>query len=559
MRLSRTVAFAPLVLVVFSAPQKDFLFEDVTARIGVRFRNEASKTPEKYLLESMGGGVALIDYNGDGWLDIFLVNGARLQSPMKPDDIPDKTDERFWNRLFRNDGGGKFTDVTTEAGVQGHSYGMGAAVADYDNDGDADLYVTNFGRNILYRNNGDGTFSDVTAHAGVGAGGWSTSAAFADYDADGHLDLIVARYLDWTFSKNIWCGDKRASARAYCHPKHFQPVAHVVYRNKANGAFEDAASVTGWSKHPGKGLGVAIDDFDKDGRIDVLVANDSFPQQLFRNLGKGKFEEVGLTSGIAYDGDGEVFAGMGVDFGDYDNDGWPDAFLNALANQRYGLFQNAKGSFEYASGPTNVARITQTHSGWGARFLDFDNDGWKDLFVAQGHVMDNIEVTQPNLRYLEPLLLMRNVEGKYSDVSEQGGEPFQIARAARGAAIGDLDNDGWMDLVINCNDQAAVVLRNTRQGSQHWLTVNAVGAMSNRDGIGAKMSLTTESGSAQYAIVSAAGSYLSSNDKRVHFGLGSNRVAKVLEIKWPSGIVQRLESVAADQILTVTESPRPPH
>ncbi|MEJ7608792.1 MAG: VCBS repeat-containing protein [Bryobacteraceae bacterium] len=401
------------------------LFEDVTARSGIRFRTEASKTPEKYLLESMVGGVGLIDYDGDGRLDIFFVNGAKLESPMKAGALPDKTDERFWNRLYRNNGDGTFTDVTAKAGVQGHSYGMGIAVADYDNDGHADLYVTNFGKNILYRNNGDGTFSDITDRAGVGGGGWSTSAAFVDYDADGHLDLIVARYLDWDFSKNIWCGDKRPEARAYCHPNQFQPVTHFVYRNKGNGTFEDVTELAGWKKSPGKGLGVAFNDFDKDGKVDVLIANDSFPQQLFRNKGKGNFEEVGLVSGLAYDDDGQMFAGMGADFADYDNDGWPDVFINALANQRYSLFKNMKGSFEYASGTTNVSSVTRTHSGWGARFLDFDNDGWKDVFVGQGHVMDNIELTQPNIRYLEPLLLMRNIKGKYQDASAEGASRFE--------------------------------------------------------------------------------------------------------------------------------------
>jgi enediyne biosynthesis protein E4 len=553
-----TLALLSLIVTSFaSAPSAGSLFEDVTAGTGIRFRVEPSKTSEKYLLESMAGGVGLIDYDDDGRLDIYFVNGAKLQAPMKDTDSPDKREEKFWNRLYRNNGDGKFTDVTKTAGVQGHSYGMGVTVADYDNDGRSDLYVTNLGRNILYRNNGDGTFGDVSEKAGVAGSGWSTSAAFVDYDADGYLDLIVVRYLDWAFSKNLWCGEKRPEARAYCHPNQFQPVTHLLYHNSGDGTFSEVSEAAGWRKSPGKGLGVALNDFDRDGRIDVLIANDSFPQQLFQNKGKGTFEEVGLTSGLAYDEDGETFAGMGVDFADYDNDGWPDVFINALANQKYALFKNAKGVFDYVSGPTNIANVSRTHSGWGTRFLDYDNDGWKDIFVGQGHVMDNIELTQPNVRYLEPLLLMRNVKGKFEDVSGQAGEPFRTPRGARGAAIGDLDNDGGLDIVINCIDQPAVVLRNTAASRQHWLTVNTIGKSSNRDGIGAKLRLVSGSGSDQHAIVSAAGSYLASNDKRAHFGIGTDRTVKMLEITWPSGIVQRLENLAVDQIITAREPAKP--
>ncbi len=501
----------------------------------------------------MVGGVAMLDYDGDGRQDLFFVNGARLEDPMPPGKTPDKTDPRYWNRLYRNNGDGTFTDVTEKAGVRGHSYGMGAATGDYDNDGAPDLYVTNFGRNILYRNNGDGTFTDVTGKVGVAGGGWSAGAAFLDYDRDGHLDLIVARYLDWDFSKNVWCGDRAAGRRSYCHPSHFQPISHLVYRNNGDGTFSDVTRQAGLAGARGKGLGVAFQDYDRDGWPDILIANDSVAQQLFRNRRDGTFEDVALAAGLAYDDDGKTFAGMGVDFQDFDNDGWPDTFINALGLERYALFRNLRGAFEYVSGPSGVGAISISHSGWGTRFLDYDNDGWKDLFVAQGHVMDDIERSQPSLRYREPLLLMRNARGKFQGVSAQSGEAFRLALAARGAAVGDLDNDGFPDVAINCVNQPAVILRNRGGNGNHWLVVNTIGTTSNRDGIGARLRLVSPSGSEQHAIVTTAGSYLSASDKRVHFGLGHDATVKLLEITWPSGVVQRLENVAADRILPLRE------
>lgn len=527
-------------------------FADISATSRVAFKHESCHTSRKYLIETMGAGVAMLDYNRDGLQDLFFVNGAAISDPMMKGQPADKTDPRYWNRLYRNNGDGTFTDVTESAGVQGHSYGLGVAVADYDNDGWPDLYVTNFGRNTLYHNNGNGTFTDVTEKSGTAAGGWSTGALFVDYDRDGFLDLIVTRYLEWDFSMDIWCGEHRPGYRSYCHPNDFKPVTTLVYHNNGNGTFTDATATSGFAAFPGKGLGCALNDFDRDGWPDILIANDNAPQQLFRNNRNGTFIEVGVTAGVAYDEDGHALSGMGVDFEDYDNDGWPDIFVDDLANEKYGLFRNVKSTFEYVSGPTNLAEVSRRHSGWGAKFIDYDNDGWKDLFVAQSHVMDNIDLMQPPLHYLETPLLLHNNRGKFEDVSGRSGACFTVQLAARGAAFGDIDNDGFVDIVINVVDGRPVILRNLGNRS-HWLEVNTEGVVSNRDGIGAQIRAVSESGFEQYAIVTTAGSYLSASDKRIHIGLGADTKVKLLEIKWPSGIIQKLIEIPADQVLTVKE------
>ena len=531
------------------------VFLDTTAKAGITFQLLSSRTAQKYLIESMPGGVAMLDYDGDGFEDLFFVNGARLQNPMPPGAAPDKSDPKYWNRLYRNNGHGGFIDVTEKTGLQGQSYGMGVAVGDYDNDGRPDLYVTNFGRNILYHNNGDGTFTDVTEKAGVAGGGWSSSALFVDYDRDGYLDLFVARYLDWDFSKNMPCGAPDRGQPAYCHPDVFKSATYILYHNNGDGTFTDVSAKSGIAAAPGRGLGSAFNDYDQDGWPDILVANDAIAEQLFHNKRDGTFSEVGLAAGLAYDEDGHAFSGMGVAFEDYDNDGWPDIFIGDLANQKYALFHNVKGSFQYVSGTTGVARMTMAHSGWGTAFFDYDNDGWKDLFVAQSHVMDNIEYFQGNVRYREPLLLLRNLQGRFEDVSAQSGEPFHPVQAARGAAFGDLDNDGQIDIVVSCLDGKPMLLHN--QGSpNHWLTINTVGTASNRDGIGARLHLVSESGASQYATVTTGGSYFSANDKRAHFGLGRDRSVRSLEIAWPSGAIQTLHDLAVDRILTVREPPK---
>jgi len=526
-------------------------FSDITSAAGVNFQHLASHTSKKYLIETMGSGVALFDYDDDGRLDIFLVNGAALSDPMPATSIPQKVDSRYWNRLYHQKPDGTFEDVTERAGLRGSGYGMGVAVGDYDNDGFEDIYVTAFGGNKLYHNNGDGTFTDVTAQAGVGGEGWSTSAAWVDLDNDGLLDLVVLRYLDWNFA-DIWCGEHREGYRSYCTPDVFHPVAPLVYHNDGNGHFTEISHKIGLAE-AGKGLGIAVADYDNDGRIDVFIANDSMPEFLYHNEGNGRFKEVGLLAGAAVDAEGHTFAGMGVDFADYNNDGRPDLLITDLADQMYALYRNnGDSSFDYETHPSGLDRITMLHSGWGFRFVDVDNDGWKDLLIAQGHDLDNIQLTFPNLRYREPLLLLKNTGSKFIDVSKDARSVFQREWVGRGLAIGDLDNDGRLDAVVTTNDGPAYVLHNDTKTQNHWLTLQLIGHKSNRDAIGAAVKCVTAQGP-QFATVTTAGSYLSSSDKRLHFGLGSEPSAKTIEVQWPSGIHQVLQNVKADQNLRVDE------
>jgi hypothetical protein len=526
-------------------------FTDATFALGLNFRNMASHTSKKYLIETMGAGVALFDYDNDGRLDIFVVNGAPLIDPTPKGTIPQKTGSKYWNRLYHQKQDGTFEDVTEKAGLQGVGYGMGVAVGDYDNDGYEDLYVTAYGGNKLYHNNGDGTFTDVTDKAGVDGSGWSTSAAWVDLDGDGLLDLVVLRYLTWDFD-DIWCGEHKEGYRAYCHPDYFKPIAPLVYHNDGNGHFTEVSERIGLAK-PGKGLGIGIADYDRDGHIDLFVANDSMSEFLYHNKGDGTFEEIALVSGVAVDAEGHTFAGMGVDFADYNNDGLPDLVITDLASQMYALYRNnGDGTFTYESYPSGLGRMTMTHSGWGVRFLDFDNDGWKDLLIAQGHDLDTIQLTFPNLRYREPMLLARNTGHGFEDVSADAGNVFREAWVGRGLAIGDIDNDGRLDAVVTTNDGPLYVLHNATSTPNHWLILKLVGHRSNRDAIGAEVRLATGR-ITQVATVTTAGSYLSSSDKRVHFGMGTETVAAMIEIRWPSGIRQTLKNVRGDQILQVDE------
>jgi hypothetical protein len=533
------------------APPTPAKFVDATPSLGVLFQHAAPHTSKKYLLETMGSGVALFDYDNDGRLDLFVVNGAEISDPSPPGTVPQKTGPKYWNRLYHQKSNGKFEDVTEKAGLQGIGYGMGVAVGDYDNDGFEDLFVTGYGGNHLYHNNGNGTFVDVTEKAGVAGGGWSTSAAWVDLDGDGRLDLVVLRYLQWDFT-DIWCGEKKQGYRSFCHPDEFQAIGPLVYHNDGNGHFTDITKQAGFAKS-GKGLGIAIADFNGDGHIDVFIANDSVPEFLYQNKGDGTFEEVGLFAGVGVDGDGHAYAGMGVDFADYDNDGLPDIVVSDLAYQKYSLYHNnGDGTFAYSSDSAGLGPMTFLHSGWGMRFLDYDNDGWKDLLVAQAHVMDTIELNYPQLHYREPMLLARNTGQGFLDVSGQSSTVFHEPWASRGMAVGDIDNDGRTDAVITENGGPIHILHNETESQNHWLTLNLVGHKSNRDAIGAVVKITTPLGG-QHATVTTCGSYLSSSDKRVHFGLGLQSTIKQIDIRWPSGITQTLRDVKSDQVLRVDE------
>jgi hypothetical protein len=525
-------------------------FVDEAASRGVTFVHQAPHSSRKYLLETMGSGVALFDYDNDGRLDIFLVNGAPFGDFVPKGTVLEKTGPKYWNRLYHQKPDGTFEDVTERAGLEGTGYGMGVAVGNYDNDGYEDLFVTALGGNKLYHNNGNGTFTDVTEKAGVGGSGWSTSAAWVDLDGDGYLDLVVLRYIQWDWD-DVWCGLQEN--RGYCHPDVFQPISMLVYHNNGNGTFTEEAHKFGLDK-PAKALGIAIADYDRDGHPDIFIANDSMVEFLFHNRGDGTFEEVGLDSGLAVDGDGRTFAGMGTDFSDYNNDGWPDLFVDDLANQKYALYRNNRdGTFQYDSYVTGLAGMSLLHSGWGMRLMDYDNDGWKDVMIAQGHDLDTIEKDHPQLHYREPLMLLRNVDGrKFVNVGPDSGPLFQERWVGRGLAVGDIDNDGRLDAVVTENGGPAHVLMNRTKTGNHWIGFKLVGHRSNRDGIGAVIRIEAASGPQWYTVTTSS-SYLSSGDVRAHFGLGKEDEVKTVEIRWPSGIVQTLRDVKGDRYLTVDE------
>jgi hypothetical protein len=528
---------------------------DVTLSSGLRFLHCNSATPNKYLIETMTGGVAVLDYDNDGWLDIFFVNGAKLKTPQPNADVLDKSAPEFWNRLYRNNQDGTFADVTEKAGLKGRGYGMGVATGDYDNDGFIDLFVTNYGDCILYRNKGDGTFADVTSQSRISSEGWASSAGFFDYDNDADLDLFVCRYLTWDFKAgSIFCGSNQPGGRAYCHPDEFDPISNYLFRNNGDGTFTNVSDASSITASLGKGLGVAFADFNNDGFVDAYVANDSFQQFLFRNNGNGTFTEVGAMAGVGYSDDGKTFAGMGTDFADVDDDGFADIITTALPYQYYAYFHNnGDGSFDYCSLTSNLGEITRLFSGWGIRVFDYDSDGSKDLFVANSHVDDNIEMIQPHLRYMQKPLLLKRLGDRFVDVSEASGEVFSQVWASRGAAFGDLDNDGDIDIVVsNCNGPAYFI-RNDGGNKNHWIGLELRGKKSNRYGIGSKIVLTGNNGRHQYNLLSTAGSYLSASHHRVYFGVGEDKHIKEIRIYWPSGIKQVIANPKLNQILRIEE------
>jgi enediyne biosynthesis protein E4 len=538
-----------------TAPQypSPVTFSDFTAASGIDFRHQASPTALKYLPETMGAGVALLDFDNDGRLDIFLTNGAEITEKMPKTKMPEKTDPKFWNRLYRQKTDGGFEDVTEKSGLKGEGYAFGAAVGDIDRDGFSDLLVTRYGGAELYRNRGDGTFEDVSKKLNVRADGWATSAGFFDYDADGRLDIFIARYLVWDFELGrIVCGDARPGYRAYCHPDNFKPVSNVLLHQKADGTFEDASAKSKIAASLGKALGVAFADFDDDGRTDVFVANDNAEQQLFHNLGDGTFEETALPAGVAFDDRGRRFAGMGVDAADYDGDGRQDVILTALSNETYPLYRNTgELLFDFVTQSSGVAQITILGAGWGIKWIDADNDGRRDLFVAQSHVLDTIEKTTNFLKYKQPPLLMRNTEKGFQNVSFAAGEAFHKDLAARGLAAGDLDNDGDTDVVIAQTGGSPVFLKNNGTKNR-WIGFDLRGAKSAPNGEGARVTVVDAKDKKQVFDVSGAGSYLSANDARLLVGVGDNAV-KTVEIRWPGGGVQKLDGPATGRYHLIRE------
>jgi hypothetical protein len=534
--------------------QSPVTFTDITSLAGINFKHAPSFTSVKYLLEAMGGGVAMFDYDNDGRLDLFFTNGASLKDPMPKTEMPDKRDAKYWNRLYHQKGDGTFEDVTETAGLKGNGYSLGVAAADYDNDRYMDLYVTGYGGNHLYHNNGDGTFADVTKKAGVADGGWSTSAGWIDYDRDGRLDLFVGRYVEWDFDAgSVYCGEIRPGYRAYCHPDNFKGATNILYHQRADGSFEDVSARAGIEEPGGKALGVAFGDFDNDGFLDIFVANDSVRQSLYHNKGNGTFEDIAISSGAGYDENGKTYAGMGIAAGDYDNDGYMDIFITTLSNETDPLYHNDRDlSFTYATNSAGVGQITLLYSGWGTQFIDADNDGLRDLFVAQSHVLDTIEKTNPYLKYKQTPLLMLNTGKGFVNVSATAGPVFSSSLIGRGAAFGDLNNDGQIDVAIGTLDGAAVVLRNNGT-KNHWLGLSVVGSKSNRNGIGARIAVTDSAGRKQIFDANTSGSYLSSNDPRIIVGTGPTESVRKVEIRWPSGTIQTITDPQLDRYLIINE------
>jgi len=533
------------------SPATAIQFENIIERSKIGFREKNSVSPQRYSIETMTGGVAVFDYNNDGLLDIFFTNGAAIPSL-------EKTGPSYWNRLYRNNGDGTFTDVTESAGLKGIGYSMGVAAGDYDNDGFVDLYVTGVNHNQLFHNNGDGTFTDVTEKAGVSGvvpklgKAWSVAAGWFDYNNDGLLDLFVVNYLNYDVKTASLCRDRNLPV--YCSPVDFQGTPNILYRNNGDGTFTDVSETSHISRYVGKGMGVAFGDYDGDGFTDIFVSNDTFPNYLLHNNGDGTFTDVALQAGVQSSESGKNVAGMGADFREIDNDCRPDIFQTAMFGDSFQLYHNTgQGQFEDISSSSGITRITSRLTGWGVGIFDFDNDGFKDLFTANADILDNA-LELAHRPFPLPNALLRNKGNlTFEDVSASAGAGFTAPAAHRGAAFGDLNNDGKIDIVVNVLNGPPQILINRTRNTNHWILLNLVGTKSNRDGIGTKVRIVTAHGSQCNHATTAVG-YSSSSDKRVHFGLGSDAVVDKIELTWPSGIRQTLTGVKADQVLTITES-----
>ncbi len=545
---ARTIA---LTLLLAAGTRSQIRFEEAGARSGLRFELHNGAAGQFHQPELMPGGVAALDYNNDGCMDVFFTNGAEMPSAKK-------SGPAYFNRLFRNDCHGAFTDVTEKAGVAGEGYSMGVAVADFDNDGYPDIFVAGLNRNILYRNRGDGTFEDVTAKARLGGTDarygklWSVSAAWVDIDNDGWLDLVVTNYVQWDPKLEPTCGTPQKPL--YCHPRAYHDTPNQLFRNNHDGTFSDITESSGLGAALGKGMGVAVADYDGDGLMDIFVANDSVPNFLFHNLGHGKFEEAGLLAGVALNDDGRPVAGMGVDFRDFDNDGRPDLVLTAMFNDTYPVFRNTgkAPAFQDDTAHSGLAVATRTLTGWGVGIFDFDNDGFKDIFLANAHfpALDELLAAAVAL----PNKVLRNGgDGRFQDVSGTAGDDFQATGQYRGAAFADFDNDGRVDVVVSSLNGAARLWRNVTPNAGHWLALKLEGTRSNRDGIGAAVTVTLAGGGKLYNHCTTSVGYASSSEPLVRFGLGGEAAVKMLQIRWPSGRVQELRDVRADQVLKVRE------
>jgi hypothetical protein len=534
------LALLTAIAMLLPAAASDTYFEDRSARSGIGFVLRNAASPEKHLIETMAGGVAVFDYDNDTYPDIYFTNGAAQPSLQK-------TGPQYRNRLYRNRRDWTFEDVTDKAGVGGAGFNIGVATADYDNDGHADLFVTGVNGNTLFRNRGDGAFQDVTRAAGLQSREWGVAAAWLDFDNDGRLDLFVVNYVKWDPAAEKFCGDAAKRIRSYCHPRFYEPLPNRLYRNNGDGTFSDVSAPSGIAAHPGKGMGVAIADYDQDGWMDIFVANDTLPNFLFHNEAGKLFRERALQAGVGFNDDGKALSSMGVDFRDLDNDGWEDLLITALVHQTFPVFRNlGKGLFRDVTYPSRAGAISAALSGWSLGIFDLDNDGWKDVFVAAGDVQDNTERLSGGTSRQQNLLMLNDGRGAFRGVLT--GTPA----LHRGAAFGDFDKDGRVDAVLTRLNEPPVLLRNMMGAGNHWIALQLIGARSNRDAIGARVILRG-GGVTQVNRVTTSTGYACSSEPVVHFGLGRSSRADRIEIEWPSGLRQVLTDVSGDSFVTVRE------